>query len=372
MRLRFWATLLLLGSSAVQSQTDTFAGRVREGNRLMEAGRYAEAAAVYNELAATHPRDPGLLANLGMALHLAGRDAEAVRQLETALKLAPANPPALVMLGGSYLKLGNPAKALAVLEKAAALAPDLKEAHQMLGETLAALGRQDEAAREFERWKNLDRRDPRAWYQLGRCYNTLAREESERIRQAAPESGYMLALVGRDQQFAAQYRSAFHLYREALSREPAIRGVHLAIAEIYAATGHPDWAAAEKARERALGEPDCSLGSRSSVRSIWGKFEEAAATSSNPSLEVRYWRVRALTELAREANRHVAELGESVEAHAIRAAAERDRGRTADSIRNGGRHSPCRPATPRSKRNWPSLFRLHEDYEGARTWWPGS
>ncbi len=364
---RFLATVLLFVGWPAQAQTEDFARRIREGNRLMEAGKYDEAAAAYNELVGKHPRDPGLLANLGMALHLSGKHAQAARQLEAALKLQPQNPPALVMLGGSYLRLRRPVPARAALQKAVALAPEMKEGHQLLAETLVALGRQEEAAREFEQWKRLDPRDPRAWYGLGRCYDSLATEEFQRVQKMAPDSGYLLALLGREQQVQEQYRSAFHLYREALFREPGIRGVHSAIAQIYAATGHLDWAVKEKDRERSLGEPDCSQ-APPECAFYWARFEEAAVLPANPNppLAARYWRTRALSELARYADRKVMELGESVEAHAIRAQAERDRGRTAESIREWRTALALSPGNAKLEKELAVTLRLHEDYDGAR------
>jgi predicted Zn-dependent protease len=44
----------------------------------MAAGRYAEAVPVYRDLVKAVPGNPGLVLNLGMALHLAGQDQEAL------------------------------------------------------------------------------------------------------------------------------------------------------------------------------------------------------------------------------------------------------------------------------------------------------
>ena len=59
----------------------------------MAAGQYAEAVPVYRDLVKAVPGNPGLLLNLGMALHLSGQDGEAIAPLEAALKLTPDRPP---------------------------------------------------------------------------------------------------------------------------------------------------------------------------------------------------------------------------------------------------------------------------------------
>ena len=83
----------------------------------MAAGRYAEAVPIYRGLVAAMPGNPGLLLNLGMALHMSGEDAEAIGPLEAALRIQPGLLPANLFLGASNLRLGRPAAATAPLQK---------------------------------------------------------------------------------------------------------------------------------------------------------------------------------------------------------------------------------------------------------------
>src|SRR5262249_19032688 len=59
-----------------------------------EAGRYAEAAAAYEDLVRQHPEDSGLQTSLAAALGALGRLDEALEHLEVALRLDPINPEA--------------------------------------------------------------------------------------------------------------------------------------------------------------------------------------------------------------------------------------------------------------------------------------
>lgn len=363
---RLIANLLPLAlCCAAAAQTEEYAARVRQGNQLMRTGKYAEAAAIYRELSATHPQDAGLLGNLGIAEHLAGKHGQAVQHLEAALRLQPANPPALIMLGSSYLQLGEFTRSAAALQRAAVQAPEMKEPSELLTEVFTRLGKHEEAARAAQQWTALDPHNPKAWYGLGRCYEALAQEEFNRLAKAAPESGHTVAVVARQQQEKGQLRSAFHLYRDALRREPRLRGIHLAIAEIYDGVGHADWAAVERSRESESGEPDCRAQPQACAF-VQGKYEEAAAAALHPSLEARYWRVRALGELTRNAFQRVEGLGDSVEFHAIRAAAQRELGRHADSIREWRAALALSPGNPVIEKELAVTLRLNEDYAGAR------
>ncbi len=89
----------------------------------MSAGRFDDAAAIYQEMLRSLPDEPGLLMNLGMALAMGGHEAEALAPLERAIKLKPDLIPAHLFLGSSYLALGKADKAVAPLERAVAARP---------------------------------------------------------------------------------------------------------------------------------------------------------------------------------------------------------------------------------------------------------
>src|SRR5882762_7068621 len=87
-----------LGDLALKSQ------RAKE---FMAQGKFAEAIPLYRELNQAVPRNPGLMLNLGMALHLAGDDRESVEPLEAAARLNPKLTPAWLFLGAAHLELGD-------------------------------------------------------------------------------------------------------------------------------------------------------------------------------------------------------------------------------------------------------------------------
>ena len=71
------------------STTQTNVQAMSAANQLVNAGHYAEAAQMYEQLAAQNPRDAALLYNLGNAYFLQGDASRALAAYEQAATLAP-------------------------------------------------------------------------------------------------------------------------------------------------------------------------------------------------------------------------------------------------------------------------------------------
>src|SRR5689334_10852388 len=87
----------------------------------------------------------------GLAHHQAGRLAQAEALYRRALAAAPACADALHLLGALALAAGRPADALDLLDRALALDPTQAASHFNRAETCRALGRLDEARAAYER-----------------------------------------------------------------------------------------------------------------------------------------------------------------------------------------------------------------------------
>lgn len=97
------------------------------GGGAMEAGRWAEAAAAYEELKARGAGDPLVLNNLAYAYGQAGKYDAAIPLARQALAAAPSDPAALDTLGWALVKSGKGrSEGLKLLEQAASLAPQDK------------------------------------------------------------------------------------------------------------------------------------------------------------------------------------------------------------------------------------------------------
>jgi tetratricopeptide (TPR) repeat protein len=243
---------MLLAAAVLLAQSGELAAKSQRARRAMEAGRFEEAAFLYQELVREVPGNAGLLLNLGLALHSAGRHRPAIEQFQAALKQQPELAPALLMLGVAHLKLGEPDRALEPLKRAVKVAPSNRLALFELADTQLALGRVSEAAASFRRLTELDPGNPRAWQGLGMSCLSLSRRTFDRLEKTAPRSAWWYALLARSKLEQQQYRTAFYLYKQALALAPDLPGIHAALAEIYRQTGHPEWAGVEEERARAL------------------------------------------------------------------------------------------------------------------------
>ncbi len=287
--------------------------------QAMAEGRFAQAAELYGKLYPLAPDDFGMLVNLGMARSLAGRHAEAVEPLSRAVAKNASAFPAQLFLGSSYFSLGQFDDAAKALEAAAKLDPKHAPARRMLGAAYAALEQPGRALPHLEKLTALEPDSPGAWAALGKAYAALARQAFAKLEEAAPESAYMLRLVGDIRFSAEQYPSAFYLYRQALERKPGWRGLHAAIAEIYRRTGQDAWADAEQAKEAALAAIDCKA-ERFECLFAQDKLDELRrAAAGLAGAEGRYWTAQACNLLAERAFARLEGMPSSATAHIARA-----------------------------------------------------
>ncbi len=315
------------------AQPPDLVAKSQRGKQLMAAGKFTEAAVVYQEIVRAVPDNAGMLVNLGMAHYMARQPEKAIPPLEAALKIQPGILPALLFLGASYLQTGAPAKAIEPLSRVVEAQPEMAQARQMLGDAQAAVGRLEEAAEQYRHWARLDPSNPQAWYTLGLTYETLSQEVFAELERTAPESAEMLALVAEVRVTQKQYRSAYFLYHEALKRRPDMRGLYAGLAAVYEATGHPDWAKTAMEREAGMPEPDCS---RHRAECEFYKENDVAVirlTAGKKTPEALYWRARAFSRLAAEAFVRLNKLPPSLEWHELMARVHRAQGRHVEAVK---------------------------------------
>jgi predicted Zn-dependent protease len=267
-----------------------------QANALMQAGKPEAALPIYRELVATFPAEPSFRVNLVIAQYKTGLYREAAAECRILLQRQPALFPALLFLGASHLSLGEASSAIQPLRRALAINPADPNARLMLADALFEHQEWKDAAEQYSKASQMMPDGPRVWYGLHRSYAALAAEYRARLEKEAPGSAEALAFSGSFEAERLQFARAFQLYRSALARQPAFRGLHGHVAEVYEWTGHPDWAAAELALERASvcdsQSPECDFAA--------GRIEKAAlADASTPS--ALYWQGLATQVLSQRA-----------------------------------------------------------------------
>jgi tetratricopeptide (TPR) repeat protein len=305
----------------------------RAAKEAIANGRFAQAVQLYSELVRALPDNPGMLMNLGLALHSAGRYREALPQFAAALKLQPDLTAAKFLTGMSHLKLGEAAAAIAPLSEAVQAEPANPMFRLELADSLLSTGHFRQSATHFRKLIELTPRDPKAWQGLGMSYLGSSRQAFEVLQKREPASPYVLVILANSRAKEHQYRSAFSLYRRALEQDSGLRGVHSSIAAIYRATGHADWAAIEDERERALAPPDCAKASGECAFRA-RRYEQVIAMPDRP--ETLYWKNCSYTELAIAALGQLMRLPPSPQIHELMAEAldlEGEHRQAADELR---------------------------------------
>ena len=369
MRTTGFLLLLCLALIPAQSnglpQTDSLALKSQRAKQFMAEGKFGEAIALYRELDQAVPNNPGLKLNLGMALHLAGRKREAIPELEAAVKLQPDLAPAWLFLGTARLQLGETTAAVKAFKTVLSLQPENREASQMLAEALSSLGRIEEAANQYQRLAEVYPESPQVWYGLGRTYESLSGRAFERLQETTPQSSYSLALLGETRLREQQFSSAFFLYRRALEEKPPLRGLHMALAEIYRQTGHSEWAEIEEKKESQDPPPEC-ISQTLECDFLAGRYNElmVAAQGMNTP-DSFYWRSRAYNELALQAFTQLGQLPPSAELHELKAHIYNSQKRYAEAASEWREALKLSPADVEFQKQLAISLKLGEDYSAA-------
>jgi len=132
-----------------------------------QAGRLAEAEALYRQILTVQPNHAEALHHLGVIAHQVGRNDVAVDLIRQAIALAPGLPETHSNLGEAYRVLGQLKEAIAAFRQAIKLKPNYPEAHSNLGNALRENGHLDEAVAACRQAVALQPDYPEAHSNLG-------------------------------------------------------------------------------------------------------------------------------------------------------------------------------------------------------------
>ena len=337
-------------AAAIQT-TDPIAARAAEGAAAMQAGRFDEAAKIYDELTSARPDDAGLLMNLGMARYMAGHPADALGPLQKSVRLSPSLAPASLFLGAALLDLGRGKEAVPPLERAVTAMPQNADAREMLARAYLGTSQFTKSAQHYRALTTLQSNNPKGWYGLARSYEGISEAALAALQQQAPNSPLIELVVADVAVSQEKFPAALAIYRRVLDGTPPVGGLHEAVAELYERAGKPEWAAQELRAVKRRSAAECAV-RVAECDFLAGKFRESLAAAM-PSLTPsgRYWTIRAANRLATEAVAQLETLPLSVELHLIRAELAQSSGRNMDAVtevRAALQLSPGSPAIERA------------------------
>jgi len=190
-----------------------------------QAGRLAEADALYRQILAVQPNHPDALHLLGLVACQAGHSDAAVGWIRQAIALKPNYPEAYNNLGAALRDKGQLDEAIASCRQAIALRPNYPEAFSNLGNALRDQGLLDEASSAYRQAIAFDPNLAGAHFNLGNVLRDKGQldEAIASYRQAIalrpdyPEAYCNLGNALRDQQ---QLDEAIAAYQRAIALGP--------------------------------------------------------------------------------------------------------------------------------------------------------
>jgi tetratricopeptide (TPR) repeat protein len=210
-----------------------------------QAGRWAEAEALYRGILQEAPQHPHALHLLGVLAHQAGRHQDALDLINRALAVHGPHPVFYSNLGAVHLALGQLPQTVASCREAIRLQPNLPDAHNNLGVALMRQGQYDAAAVAFRAALRLNPRHLDARCNLGAILHRQGRlaealpllEETVRL---APNFAQARNDLGGVYLAYNQVEAAIEHFREAVRLRPDFAEAHSNLGLALRETGRID------------------------------------------------------------------------------------------------------------------------------------
>jgi Flp pilus assembly protein TadD/SAM-dependent methyltransferase len=248
---------------------------LQAASSLAQAGRFAEAIALYQRLLAGAPDDAEATHFLGVCLVRAGSRDQGMALVERSVRLAPASTLYRQNFGLLLAEAGELAGAEQNFREIIALEKQNATAHNYLGMVRQRLGRLDDAIACYEEALRLKPADAAAANNLGYCL--LERGDVEgatpwlRLSVAgAPDNPMGHSNLGNALREAGDLQGAAECYRRALALAPGFVNAHHNLALTLRDLGEPH-GALESARAAVRSDPR--------HRPAWQFFAELLAQS---------------------------------------------------------------------------------------------
>jgi predicted O-linked N-acetylglucosamine transferase (SPINDLY family) len=225
-----------------------------------QAGRRAEAEALYRAVLAQRPDHPDALHLLGVLAWQANQTDAAIALIGQAIAASPGIAQYHANLGEAYRQSGRWTDSVASLRQAIALRPDDAEIHNKLGAALEGAGQPDEAIAAYRRAIVLDRGHAWAHNNLGNALCTQGRldEAITALEQAIacrPDFAEAYTNLGNALKQHQRLDEAMGAYRRAIALRPDLAEAHNNLGVVVAEFGRLDQAIAAYNQALAL-RPD--------------------------------------------------------------------------------------------------------------------
>lgn len=193
--------------------------------KLHQAGRLAEAEAIYRQLLQRDPNNSHALHLLGVLLSATGQNHAALELMRRGLALDDTQADQHVNLGSVLAALDRQPEAIAAYRRAIQLQPDSAEAYNNLGLSLDAVGQSQDAIAAFRQAVQLRPKYPEGWANLGNALHKGAQSDEAitalsralSLRPDFPEAIFNLANIFQE---VGRFAESIAAYRRAISLRP--------------------------------------------------------------------------------------------------------------------------------------------------------
>lgn len=155
---------------------------ILEGRKAFSAGRFADAAALFEKARDAEPENLAARVNLATARAMMGDETAAMAEFDSILEADPENAAAHYNLGVIRARAGDLEAARGHLERSVARDPEDAEAHAWLGRVLVASGEREAALEPIEKAVELRPNDEDSWVRLAQVLADLGRHAEARAR----------------------------------------------------------------------------------------------------------------------------------------------------------------------------------------------
>ena len=230
-----------LGSVALSQGTVTPQQRLQRAHTLLRQRKPQEAAAEFQAVLAADPNNADAAANLGVLLYFAQKYSEAEPLLQRTVAAQPI-PKLQALLGLCERRNGNTESARRDLRAALPGLDDAavrREAGLELLELDQAAGDTSDAVATVSLLKTKAPEDPVILYAAYRIYTDLAGESMLGLSLVAPKSAQMHQAMAHELLRARDIKAAIANYRDALTADPNLPGIHYELAEALRSSADP-------------------------------------------------------------------------------------------------------------------------------------
>lgn len=247
-----WAVLQAVPSQGSQPEvvSPQVLQHVQAGLKAKKDGNLDAAIQEFQQVVALAPKLAAAHMNLGAAYYEKRDYANAEVSLSKALELKPDLIGAHGMVGVALLAQGYAEKAIPHLERA--------EMINVLGVALLEVGRISEAVEKLEAALQKQPGDPDLLYYLGQAFGRLSGQTIDQLLAQHPDSPRARQVRAENHAAMGRREAAEKEFRTILEVKPDIRGIHLALGELYLSAADFDKAESEFRAELKLSPGNAS------------------------------------------------------------------------------------------------------------------